>query len=69
MLAWYDETAANDRLFFALVVALLVHAGLILGVGFAPEEHAPAPRSLEITLAQLQEDIADPDADSTLAST
>ncbi|MBP8924552.1 MAG: energy transducer TonB [Pseudomonadales bacterium] len=63
MLAWYDETAANDRLFFALVVALLVHAGLILGVGFAPEEHAPAPRSLEITLAQLQEDIADPDAD------
>lgn len=63
MLAWYDETAANDRLVFALVVALLVHAGLILGVGFAPEEHAPAPRSLEITLAQYREELPDPDAD------
>ena len=63
MLAWYDETAANDRLAFAIVVALLVHAGLILGLGFAPDDQAPAPRSLDITLAQYREELAEPDAD------
>lgn len=63
MLAWYDESAARDRLVFAALVALVVHLGVILGVGFAREEPEPAPRSLDITLAQRSEEQPRPDAD------
>ena len=55
----YEGEAAADRLSFAVLVALAVHAGVILGIGFsAPEREAPAA-ALEITLAPFPSDDAD----------
>lgn len=51
MLPWYDESAATDRLAFACLLALMVHAAVILGIGFGAEETQPPPRSLDVTLA------------------
>ena len=51
VIAWYDESAANDRLLFAAVLATIVHFGVILGIGFSPEEHDSPAQNLEITLA------------------
>ena len=62
MLAWYDETAANDRLLFASFVAMILHVAVILGIGFTREQHDPLPQSLEITLAQ-RSDVASENAD------
>ena len=63
MLAWYDSGAANDRLLFAGFMALMLHAALILGIGFAEERREPASQSLEITLAQRSDATADEHAD------
>lgn len=63
MLAWYDSGAANDRLLFAGFMALMLHAALILGIGFAEERQEPASQSLEITLAQRNDTTADENAD------
>lgn len=42
-----------DRLGLTLCLAMLVHATLILGVSFAPDERRPAPMdTMEITLVQ-----------------
>jgi len=51
MLPWYDERAATDRLAFACLLALTVHAAFILGISFSAEERQPPPRSLDVTLA------------------
>ena len=46
-----------------LLLATAVHVALILGVGFAAPERESPPASLEVTLAQVASDAADPDAD------
>ena len=60
--------AAVDRLFFGILVAVAVHAGLILGVSFsAPREEASAT-ALEITLAPFPGETADQDPDFLAAN-
>ena len=60
--------AAVDRLFFGILVAVAVHAGLILGVSFsAPREEASAT-ALEITLAPFPSETADQDPDFLAAN-
>lgn len=61
--AWDDTTAANDRVAFAVFVAAIVHAAIILGIGFAREEPEPASESLEITLAQYRSPVTPEKAD------
>jgi protein TonB len=51
--------AAVDRLFFGILIALAVHAGLILGVGFSVPRGEPPAAALEITLAPFPSDAAD----------
>jgi protein TonB len=59
---WHDPRAAGDRLGFAVVMALVAHAALILGVGFTMPQHEPPPASIEVTLAKYRSDTADEDA-------
>lgn len=63
MRAWDDPALGNDRLLFCVVVALAVHAALILGVGFTREQRAPRAPGLDVTLAQLRHDAPDEAAD------
>jgi protein TonB len=59
----YDGGAHGDRFVFALLVAMVLHAALILGVGFtAPDAPAPAT-SLDVTLAPFRSDTAPEEAD------
>lgn len=51
--------AAVDRLFFGILIALAVHAGLILGVSFSAPRAEPPAAALEITLAAFRSDTAD----------
>ncbi len=51
--------AAVDRLFFGILVAIAVHAGIILGVSFSKPEHEPPAAALEITLAPFPADTPD----------
>ncbi len=48
------ENHDNDRLGFAMMVALAVHAMLIFGVGFKLAQDPPAAQSMEITVALRQ---------------
>ena len=59
---WYDQRAASDRFGFALVLALVFHAGLILGVGFSMPEREPPAASVEVTLAKFRSETADEQA-------
>jgi protein TonB len=52
-----------DRLSFALFLALAVHALLILGVTFAPQEDSQMATTLEVTLANYKSDKAPDEAD------
>jgi protein TonB len=45
---------SNDLLGFTLLLALALHAAVILGVSFTREDHERAAPKLEITLAQYQ---------------
>lgn len=54
---------ANDRLGFALCLALALHAAIILGISFSPEQRQAAATKLEITLAQYRSDKAPEHAD------
>lgn len=53
----------NDRLFFTLFLAAMLHALLILGVGFEFPDPRLAPSALEIVLAQTRSDTAPEQAD------
>lgn len=54
---------STDRLSFALFLALLVHAMLILGISFAPVERDTLAHTLEVTLATTHSDKAPEQAD------
>ena len=54
---------ASDRMLFTLFLAGILHALLILGVGFEMPEPRPAASSLEIVLAQSRSEKAPDDAD------
>lgn len=45
-----------DRLSFMVVLALVLHALIVLGVSFSPEDPNPAANTMEITLSQRQEE-------------
>lgn len=46
----------HDRLGFTFLIALAVHALLILGISFSPEQRSHIASKLEITLAQYRSD-------------
>ncbi|WP_369600769.1 energy transducer TonB [Hahella sp. SMD15-11] len=55
--------SAKDRMAFALFLAAAVHAVLVLGIGFDPEPPKPASQTIEITLAQYEDETPPEDAD------
>ena len=57
------EVTHADRLGFTVFLALVFHAVVILGVGFAPEDPQPSARSLDVTLATQPSDEAPDEAD------
>ena len=56
------EHAGNDRLFFALFVAAVLHAILILGISFSNYDGEFHAQQIEVTLAQRPTDDAQEDA-------
>lgn len=61
--SYFDNSVYNDRLGFALCVAVAVHAAIILGVTFAPADRASGAQRLEVTLAQHRSEQAPEKAD------
>lgn len=59
----HSNPTANDRLSFMLIIALLLHAIVILGIGFSYATRAKPPATLEITLAQHNQATAPEEAD------
>jgi|AZIJ01.1.fsa_nt_gi protein TonB len=58
-----DPGDGNDRLGFALFLAIAIHAIVIFGIGFAFMQRSAAPPSLEVTLAQRPTDERNDKAD------
>jgi protein TonB len=58
----------GDRLGATLVFSLLVHAALLLGVGFTLDDPAPLVPTLEVILTQTRSDTAPDKADFLAAS-
>ena len=54
---------STDRMSFTLFVATVLHAVLILGIGWSMTEDRPPSRSLEVTLAQYRSEKAPEEAD------
>ena len=54
---------SSDRLTWAIVAAMVLHALVVLGVGFIPEDAKRSPNVLEVTLAHFRSDQAPRDAD------
>jgi len=61
--SWDDPARERDRLLFCALVAVAVHAALILGVGFTREDRAPRAPGLDVTLAQSRDEAPDEAAD------
>lgn len=59
----HPTITANDRMLFTLFLAVVLHALLILGVGFEFPDPRPAAAALEIVLAQSRSDKAPDKAD------
>lgn len=57
-----------DRFSFTLFIALALHAVLVLGITFAPNDPEPAAETLEITLSQFDDEDAPDDADFLAAT-
>lgn len=57
-----------DRFSFTLFMALAVHAIIVLGISFAPDDPVPAAETLEITLSQFDDKDAPDDADFLAAT-
>ncbi|MEH6639672.1 MAG: energy transducer TonB [Porticoccaceae bacterium] len=53
----------NDRLGFAMLVALAIHVMLIFGVGFKLAQQAPSAQSMEITVALRRSQVEPDEAD------
>lgn len=62
------QVTANDRLMYTLFMALAVHAVVVLGVTFAPEDPATSAATMEITLSRFEDDKAPEEADFLAAS-
>ncbi|GGY85682.1 energy transducer TonB [Marinobacter zhanjiangensis] len=62
------QVTANDRLMFTLFMALALHAVVLLGVTFAPEEPATSASTMEITLSRFDDEQAPDEADFLAAS-
>ncbi|WP_020407059.1 energy transducer TonB [Hahella ganghwensis] len=58
-----SKVSAGDRLGFTIFMALALHATIVFGVSFAIEERQPAPRTVEVTLAQYDDQEEPEDAD------
>ncbi len=58
-----SNVSSDDRLGFALFLALAIHAVFLLGVSFSHEELSKSSPTLEITLAQFKSDQAPDKAD------
>jgi len=52
-----------DRLTFTLFMALTVHAVVVLGITFAPEQPRSSAQTMEITLSQFEDEQAPEQAD------
>ncbi len=57
-----DPQVGNDRLGFALFLAIAIHAIVIFGIGFTVTRHSAAPPSLDVTLALRPTDQKNDDA-------
>ncbi|WP_148864628.1 energy transducer TonB [Marinobacter fonticola] len=57
-----------DRFSFTLFMALALHAVVVLGISFAPDDPVPAAETLEITLSQFDDEDAPEDADFLAAT-
>ena len=53
----------SDRLSATMVLAVLVHAMLILGIGFAIEDAAPVTPTLDVMLTQTRSELTPKEAD------
>ena len=62
------QVTANDRLMFTLFMALALHAVVLLGITFAPEEPATSAATMEITLSRFEDEQAPDEADFLAAS-
>ena len=62
------QVTANDRLMFTLFMALALHAVVLLGVTFAPEEPATSASTMEITLSRFNDEQAPEEADFLAAT-
>lgn len=62
------QVTANDRLMFTLFMALALHAVILLGVTFAPEEPATSASTMEITLSRFEDEQAPDEADFMAAT-
>jgi periplasmic protein TonB len=54
---------SSDRFTFAIFLALLVHAMILLGIGFAPSDRSKLATTLEVTLASYKDNKAPDKAD------
>ncbi|MFK4751685.1 energy transducer TonB [Oceanobacter antarcticus] len=55
--------SSSDRLVFTLFLALLIHAMIVLGVSFSPDDRSNLSKTLEVTLASYRSDKAPEKAD------
>ena len=58
-----QTVSSNDRMMFAIFVALMVHAMLVLGISFSAEESPTFSSTLDVTLAGYRSEEAPEDAD------
>lgn len=58
-----QTVSSNDRMMFAIFVALMVHAMLVLGISFSAEESPAFSSTLDVTLAGYRSEEAPEDAD------
>ncbi|OZG75511.1 energy transducer TonB [Hahella sp. CCB-MM4] len=58
-----SKVSPGDRLGFTIFMALALHATIVFGVSFAIEDRQPAPRTVEVTLAQYDDQEEPEDAD------
>ncbi len=59
----WSVAASGNRLGLTLTVALLLHAVILFGLHFEPEENRPLQKTIEITLAQFEAEEAPEQAD------
>lgn len=58
-----QTVSSNDRMMFAIFVALMVHAMLVLGISFSAQESPAFSSTLDVTLAGYRSDEAPEDTD------